>query len=399
MQSTSMAEVLYLSYDGLTDPLGQSQILPYLTGLAKRGHKISIISFEKPDRYKSQRHVIEDVCRMAGIVWLPKIYHKSPPILSTVYDLYVLWRTAVNVVAMRRVRIVHCRSYLTALIGLRLKRKTGCRLLFDMRGFWADERVEGRIWSLDNIVYRQIYQYFKRAERRLIKESDAVVVLTQAARDVIDTWKLAQQITVIPCCVDLKLFDAEQVTENDKQNLRLALGINEGDFVLLYLGSLGTWYMTEEMMTFYHALRQRKPTAKFLILTPDVDAVSGEGLIVKTVARKDVPKYIAMSDASICFIRPTFSKKGSSATKMGEVLAMNVPMISNTGWGDVEFLQTRVNGLLTATTPGGILESSFESRAKAQGQSKFFYEYFSLDHGISRYEKLYADLDRDRLFN
>lgn len=384
-------EVLYLSYDGLTDPLGQSQVLPYLTGLARRGHNISIISFEKPDRYDSQRYVIEDLCRRAGIVWLPKIYHKRPPIVSTVYDLYVLWKTAINVVNTRRVRIVHCRSYLTALIGLRLKRKTGCRLLFDMRGFWADERVEGRIWSLDNFLYRQIYRYFKRAERRLVKESDAVVVLTQAAKDEIDSWNLAPRISVIPCCVDLKLFDATQVSENEKRNLRLALGIGEDEFVLLYLGSLGTWYMTEEMMTFYHALRQQTSSAKFLILTPDIDAVSGEGLILKTVPRKDVPKYIALSNASVCFIRPTFSKKGSSATKMGEVLAMNVPMISNAGWGDVEFLQSRVHGLLITATPGEIPQTLFQ-HGKSQSQTGFFYEYFSLDEGVNRYEKLYNEL-------
>ena len=38
--------VLYLSYDGLMEPLGQSQILPYLRQLAK-GRKITLITFEK----------------------------------------------------------------------------------------------------------------------------------------------------------------------------------------------------------------------------------------------------------------------------------------------------------------------------------------------------------------
>ena len=42
-----MAGGLYLSYDGISDPLGQSQVLPYLKGLARLGHKIHLISFEK----------------------------------------------------------------------------------------------------------------------------------------------------------------------------------------------------------------------------------------------------------------------------------------------------------------------------------------------------------------
>ena len=42
--------VLYLSYDGMSDPLGQSQVLPYLAGLTRRGHRITLVSFEKNSR-------------------------------------------------------------------------------------------------------------------------------------------------------------------------------------------------------------------------------------------------------------------------------------------------------------------------------------------------------------
>ena len=38
--------VLYISYDGMTDPLGQSQVLPYLSGLSKEGYSFHLISFE-----------------------------------------------------------------------------------------------------------------------------------------------------------------------------------------------------------------------------------------------------------------------------------------------------------------------------------------------------------------
>ena len=54
--------ILYLSYDGLTDPLGQSQILPYLAGLSEAGYTITIISFEKPDRFSLYRDKIHAYC-------------------------------------------------------------------------------------------------------------------------------------------------------------------------------------------------------------------------------------------------------------------------------------------------------------------------------------------------
>ena len=42
-----MKTCLYITYDGLLDPLGQSQILPYIKSLNKKGYKFIILSFEK----------------------------------------------------------------------------------------------------------------------------------------------------------------------------------------------------------------------------------------------------------------------------------------------------------------------------------------------------------------
>jgi hypothetical protein len=39
--------VLYVSYDGMLEPLGQSQVLGYLKRLAV-GRAIHLVSFEKP---------------------------------------------------------------------------------------------------------------------------------------------------------------------------------------------------------------------------------------------------------------------------------------------------------------------------------------------------------------
>ena len=40
-------KVFYCSYDGLSDPLGKSQILPYLLIFKTFIHEIKVISFEK----------------------------------------------------------------------------------------------------------------------------------------------------------------------------------------------------------------------------------------------------------------------------------------------------------------------------------------------------------------
>src|SRR5260370_19054087 len=92
VMATGNPTVLYLSYDGLTDPLGQSQILPYLAGLKDVG--ITVISFEKSERYSTDKISIEAFCQANNLHWIPMPYHKWPPVLSTLFDLWRLRRKA-----------------------------------------------------------------------------------------------------------------------------------------------------------------------------------------------------------------------------------------------------------------------------------------------------------------
>jgi hypothetical protein len=152
--------ILYLTYDGLNDPLGQSQILPYLCGLSDKGYSITIISFEKQTIPGKNKQEIINQCKGHHIEWIPLNYHKHPAVLSTLYDLLQLRRVIKKLLGEKEFGIVHCRSYITSLAGLWLKKKYKLKFIFDMRGFWADERVEGEIWNIKNPLYKIIYKYF-----------------------------------------------------------------------------------------------------------------------------------------------------------------------------------------------------------------------------------------------
>ena len=54
-----MAKALYFSYDGLLDPLGQSQIVPYVSMISAAGHSLTIVSYEKVERTKKQIKLME----------------------------------------------------------------------------------------------------------------------------------------------------------------------------------------------------------------------------------------------------------------------------------------------------------------------------------------------------
>ena len=150
-----MSQVLYLSYDGMTDPLGQSQVIPYIEGLSKLGYEFTLISFEKPERFEKFSKEISERLKRSNIDWVPLSYTKKPPVLSTVYDLWRMRKKAFALHAGKNFSIAHCRSYISAFVGLAMKKKFGTKFLFDMRGFYADERVDGKIWNRKIIKYNK----------------------------------------------------------------------------------------------------------------------------------------------------------------------------------------------------------------------------------------------------
>ena len=127
--------ILYLSYDGMTDPLGQSQVLPYLIGLTKEGFNFHIISFEKQHRFEMNKDHIQKICDDSNIIWHPNSYTQKSPLFTTIWDVYRMKKLAKKLNKDSQFHIVHCRSYISALVGLSMKKQYGTKFIFDMRCF------------------------------------------------------------------------------------------------------------------------------------------------------------------------------------------------------------------------------------------------------------------------
>jgi len=404
--------ILYLSYDGMSDQLGQSQVLPYLAGLTGRGHRISLISFEKSSRSDAEIDAARRACDAAGVDWHPLPYHKRPPILSSLYDLLVMRRQAERLQRQSRFDWVHCRSYLPALVGLAMKRRHGLRFLFDMRGFWADERVDGGLWDLKNPLFRAVFRYFKRKESELLREADHIVSLTEQARRIMlerpDRAVDGPPISVIPCCVDFNHF--RPVAGSRRETARNSLGIAAGQRVAAYLGSIGTWYMLDEMLDFFRVQLERDPGALLLMITRDDPApilaaaeargVPRDAVTIGGATRDEVPLFTSAADYGLFFIRPTFSKAASCPTKLGEFLALEIPVVTNGGVGDVaEIVEDSGAGVLVKRfdEPGyrdalDRLERLELHKDQARQRARI---WFDLDSGVERYDAIYREAATD----
>ena len=392
----------------MTDPLGQSQVLPYIKSLAKHGYEFHLISYEKPDRFAKYKKVIQDMCDEDGIYWHPQHYAKGKGLKNTLQQVRRLNKVALYLYNKHQFDIAHCRSYISALAGMRLKRKFGVKFIFDMRGFWADERVDGGLWDLNNFLYKQIYNFFKRKERAFLNEADYVISLTENGKNEMLSWPSTKpdiNIKVIPCCTNLALFNPADITEEIKENCRKKVGIQKDHFVLGYIGSIGTWYMLPEMMEYFRELQKEKPNAHFLFVTGEapeqIEQVAREkgidqkSISVISVLHHEVPHYIALMDASIFFIKPSYSKKASSPTKQGEIMAMGVPLICNSNVGDTDIIVSRykagtvIEEFNEETYKNNIIHpEDFDPEAIASGAK----DYFALQEGVDRFLEVYTKI-------
>lgn len=403
--------ILYISYDGMTDPLGQSQVIPYLMGLAKE-HQITIISCDKPDQYNKQKKTIETLLRSANIEWIPVLYSSSPSILSKQLNIYRIKQKAIQFCRKQLPDVVHCRSYMASLVGLEIKKRYNTKFVFDMRGFWADERIDGNIWDKKNRIHRYLFSYFKKKEIEFLSAADHTVSLTENAKQEIYSWKEFKNkqipITVIPCCADLNLFSQKNIDITQQLELKQNLNIPKTDFILSYLGSIGTWYMLDEMLDFFSCLIKVKPASTFLFITTEpketilskaaLKGIPKEKLVIRAASRNEVPLYLSLSDLSIYFIKPCYSKKASSPTKTAEIMGMGIPIITNSGIGDVD--------QILADSGAGLLIKSFnfEEYIHVINQISLFltiektkiintsYNHFSLEKGIQLYQSIYDKL-------
>jgi len=405
----SIKNILFISYDGMTDPLGQSQVIPYLSNLTKFGYAFTILSCDKPDKYAANKEYVETLIAPFPIKWVSIPYHKNPALLSSVYDFLALKNVAIKLQLIHRFDMVHTRPGLPTLVALYLKKKFGVKFLNDIRGFWADERVDGGIWNLQNPVFKRVYNFFKQHEYECLLNANYVTCLTHAAQKEIHSWKNVPNqpipIEVIPCSVDMDLFNCNNIDESLKEKYKKELNIQDEDFIISYLGSIGGWYLTDEMMRFCKMLSDKIPLAKFLFISPNGHemvavaaskyGLSADKLIVKQAKRHEVPVLLSFSDYALFFIKPCYSKISSSPTKHGEIMSMGIPVITNSGVGDVaeiiakysagyiisDFTETSFNSVIEKISAG----NEFDKVLIRNGAA----DYYALETAIESYRQVY----------
>ncbi len=336
-----MTSSLYISYDGVLEPLGESQVVAYLEGLNGSDTRFTLLTFEKL-QYETPEGIIEMRQRLgaSNIQWIKLRYHKRPAVISTAYDIICGIISCLSIVKKEKIGVVHARSYVASLIALCLKKIFKVKFIFDMRGFWADERVEGRLWKGKGAVYKAA-KYF---EKCFFFNADEVVVLTEHAKGIIRKWGYrTDNVSVIPCCANTNTF---KFRSDFRDRIRQLHGLRD-KFVFIHAGSLEYWYIKEHMLDYFSEAKKLVPNAHFLILAHcDKERIlefiqakkdlSMSDFTIISARFSDMPGYLSAADAGLFFITPVFTKLASSPTKFAEYLSCGLPVIINDRIGDME---------------------------------------------------------------
>lgn len=407
--------VLYISYNGMLDPLGQSQVIPYLKQLSQAGVRFTLLSFESEHAYTPEGVVqcgeLQRELAEHQIDWHWLRYHKRPSLPATMFDVAQGIRLGRRLVKQNNIKLVHARSHIAARMGLALKRRFGLKFIFDVRGLMADEYVDAGHWQKDSIYY----SITKASERKALAAADGVVTLTEAIWPFIAKSEglRERQVVheVVPCCADLNLFTFDP---KERERLRKELGV-EDRFVIVYSGSIDGWYLTEEMADFFVTLRRRESRAHLLWLTTgsherirelmQARGMTKQDYTVHTAGSREVPSYLSASDAGLAFIKPCFSKLASSPTKFAEYLACGLPIVINRGIGDSDSLaqEHKIAAMVGDFNPGEYATAAEDllrltadpentrGRTRVVAEKLFDVRGLGLDRYLRLYEKVLGE--------
>lgn len=340
---TTGARALYLCYFGLREPLVQTQVLPYLRELVSGGVGMSLLTFEpEPKERWTEESIAEwrQRLRNDGIEWHMLSYHKRPRLPATLYDILAGALRAVSIARRERIDLFHGRSHVGAAIGALAKRLTGARLIFDIRGFLAEEYVDSGNWLAGGLLFRLT----KAAERFLFRAADGFVVLTERAKEALfPHGSGGRPVEVIPCCVSEERFFAASQTA--RETIRAELGLS-GRLVFIYVGALGGSYLTRETAELLAVAREQFARAYALVLTQSSPremveelerlGFSKDDFRVMQTGPEDVPRYLRAADVGLALIRPSYARQSASPTKFAEYLAAGLPVIATAGLGDID---------------------------------------------------------------
>ncbi len=411
----SRSHIVYLSFDGLLEPLGYSQVARVIMELAKRGRcRFTICSLEKPvdRRHKTREEALQSRLRQYHVRWRRASWSDGGSALDVARNMRSMAALVQAVIEEDGADLLHARSYVAASVARRIGARFGIPYLFDTRGFWVDERIERGEW-FDGLLRAEAARLW---EQRLYADAAGAVTLTHlAAREIrsqrLGPWPAHRPLSVIPTCVDYGEFglgglcSAGEDSEVFEEVLRAPL-------VVGYVGAVNPAYRLEESLRLFDHVLARRPDAHLLCLTRNSPALlskieatrlPSDHVTVTAVEHAAMPAWLAHVDWGL-LLRDIGPEEraylGAMPTKLGEFFASGVRPVY---WG----LSDEVRGWVQKARSGYVIKRCDEEGLRKAadhiastprclhtlwGARWRTQSHFGLAAGVEAYEEIYDRL-------
>lgn len=404
------AAVLYVTFDGVLQPLAFSQSVRVVAGLGQRGLKYHLLSIERPtDLAKPEMtRAVKLMLQPAGVGWtsIAAASMDSPRRVADVLARAMLH--AIVILRRERISLVHARGYHGAILANALKRAFGVPYVFDARGYWIEERTGPGNWFSTPAAYAM----GKFVEQQLFRAAEGVVTLTALQASDVASGQFGpppRHLEVIPTCTDYDTFYLRddrpaKPSENDliPREVRDRLA---GKLVIGLVGALNSSYCVKETLTLARWVTELNPNAHVLALSVQrreyAEALQSAGIPVErcTVASAEhwaMPHWLQWIDWGLLLLQETAAKRASMPTKLGEYFATGVrPLFFGCNSEAVRWVDRAGSGYV----PPSLGESDLRAAARVITDSAVDYgrlraareisaPHFTLTAGLERYGRV-----------
>ncbi len=192
-------------------------------------------------------------------LWRPRGLAELPA-LGEIALMRATGRRLAEVAGIVQPHLIHAHSpVLNALPALRVGRRLGIPVVYEVRAFWEDAAVDhgtGREWGLR-------YRASRALETYALKQADHVTTICEGLKaDIVARGVRAERVTVIPNAVDIAEF---RFGTPPDQQLKRDLGL-AGHTVIGFIGSFYAYEGLDLLVQALPRVLQVRPDARLLLV-------------------------------------------------------------------------------------------------------------------------------------
>lgn len=397
---------LYVSFDGVLQPLAFSQVVRPVAALERLGYSYHLLSLERTKDLADTERVSRVRDALGGIPWTPVGVDLGGSARRSAEAYSRMIAVALGIARREGTTLVHARGHQGAIVASAAAKTLGARYLFDVRGCWIEERPD---W----FARPPAYALGKLVERRFFEGAAAYSTLTELLANDIEAGAYGtagRPVRVVTTCADFDDFHLAPRggAEGPPEALRHTLS---GRTVVGIVGSLNRSYAVSATLELARRILAASPNTHLLVLSHQTaeyrerltrEGISAARSSVHAVDHEDMRRWLPWIDWGMLLLHEVAAKRGSMPTKLAEFFATGVrPLafgcnsemmswVRRTGSG-IALESLEPDALAAAAARVAQATPDHDALARAREIAR---PHFSLEAGVARYAELLDALAR-----